>query len=119
MKDYALRRMKKDTSAVDDELAFLLKEKKGDVKTNVETRSCKKDDLESFFQSISSTMRKFPPMDIAITKKQISDIVSEKEIALSTPEASNVQLVYEVNGGQQVIDMANVQFVSSAGVTNI
>lgn len=116
LKDYFALRLKKNAIAANDDLAFLIKKEKGG--TVEQTQTCEEDDLASFFRSIASTMRKFPPVDIALMKKLISDAVIGKEIALNTSEQQNVEFVYEVNDQAQFVNMANVRFVSEAVDTN-
>lgn len=108
MKDYFLRRSKKNAIAAGDDLVFLLKKDDANVGGMIKTETCEQHDLVLFFQSIASTVQKFPPVNIAFVKKQINDVVSEMEIALNTPYQSDIQLVYKVQDSQAVIDMANV-----------
>lgn len=44
--------------------------------------NCKGDNLEKFFDSISSTIRQFPPLEIAQAKVAISNIVGAMEVEL-------------------------------------
>lgn len=43
---------------------------------------CNEDGLEMFFKSIISTIRQFPPVEIARTKIEINNIVGAKEVSL-------------------------------------
>lgn len=54
--------------------------------------NCKGDNLDKFFDSIASTIRQFPPLEIAQAKVAISNIVGAMEVQLLKKTAAGNQL---------------------------
>lgn len=56
-----------------------------------------KDNLDVFFCAISSTMRRFPPLQVAKLKLEISNLVGAAEVAMEENQVTPIQVTYLVN----------------------